>query len=119
MKDYFAQIPFASGAATQYFIAPFRCTLNDVSGVVQADPGDAETVTFKDGAGGNSLGVLTFGTDIAAGAKGTYVPDTTYGSTVLEEGDLIEIVTSTAADAVCDMFLKLDENAMTVRDFDV
>ena len=110
-------IDFAAGAITHYFIVPYRCTLRDFTGIVQADPGDDETitVTHEPTVGGTStaLGVLTFGNTIAAGAIGTWVADTTTGNTVLGEGEYIVMVTSTAAAAQCNCDLELDPYART------
>lgn len=105
-------ITFATGAVTEYFRVPYRCTLRGVSGVVQADPGDAETITVTGGAtvatATTALGTLTFGTDIAAGATGTWAANATTGSTVLEAGAFLKLVTSAAAAAKCDMIIELD-----------
>lgn len=108
-------IAFAAGALTTYFYVPYRCTLRAISGIVQGDPGDAETVTVTGGAtvatATTALGVLTFGTDIAAGAIGTWAADATTGDTVLEAGSYLKFVTSAAAAAVCDLDIELDPYA--------
>jgi hypothetical protein len=107
---------FASGASTTYFQVPYRCTLRKVSGIVQADPGDAETVTVTGGAtaaAATALGVLTFGTDIAAGAVGVWAADATTGNTVLEAGSFLKFVTSTGDAAVCNLNIELDPYART------
>ena len=106
---------FATGALTTYFIVPYRCTLRDITGIVQADPGDDETVTVttEPTVGGTStaLGVLTFGNDIAAGAVGAWVADATTGGTVVEAGAFFKFVTSAAAAAVLDVNIELDPHA--------
>ena len=108
---------FASGALTTYFLVPYRCTLRDFTGIVQADPGDDETVTVTGGAtvatATTALGVLTFGNDIAAGAIGTWVADTTTGDTILEEGYYVKMVTTAAAAAVLDINIELDIYALS------
>lgn len=104
-------ISFASGAVTEFFQVPYRCTLRNVSGIVQADPGDAETITFTGGAttaAATALGTLTFGSDIAAGAVGTWAADATTGNTVLAAGSYIKMVTSAASAAKCDLIIELD-----------
>lgn len=85
-----------AAASSHYYPAPFRCTVRGLDLAPNADPGDAETVTVKKGS--DSVGVLTFGTDIAAGASGTYVSDTTNGHLVFNEGDniILEISQLTA-----------------------
>lgn len=110
-------IAFAAGAVTEYFRVPYRCTLRGVSGIVQADPGDGETITVTGGAtvaAATALGTLTFGTDIAAGAIGTWAADATTGTTVLESGSYLKLVTSAAAAAKCDLIIELDPFARTI-----
>ena len=110
---------FASGATTTYFDLPYTSTLRNVTGIVQADPGDAETVTITgggtvaSGAAGaiNTLGVLTFGTTIAAGAKGTWEADSTNGGMTLLAGSILKMVTTAASAAVCDLDIELDPYA--------
>jgi phosphoribosylaminoimidazole (AIR) synthetase len=113
------RMAFAAGAKTSYFQVPYRCTLRKVSGIVQADPGDAETVTVttEPTVGGTSaaLGTLTFGTDIAAGAVGTWAADATTGATVIEKGEFIKFVTSAGADADLDLNIELDPYARTTE----
>jgi len=108
---------FAAGALTTYFIVPYRCTLRDLTGIVQADPGDDETVTVTTeptvGGTGIDLGVLTFGNDIAAGAVGAWVADTTTGDTVVEAGAFLKFVTTAAATAILDINIELDPYALS------
>jgi len=110
----------ANGAAvTTYLEVPYRCTVLDIAGIVQADPGDAQTVTVTNEAtvGGTAiaLGVLTFGSVIAAGAIGTYVANATTGKSVLAKGSFLKFVTSADGDAVAilDMSIELDPHART------
>lgn len=106
---------FASGAQTSYFLLPYRCTVREISAIVQADPGDADTITVTGEAtvGGTStdIGVLTFGTDIAAGAIATWTADATEGETVLEAGTFLKFVTSAASAATVNMDIELDPYA--------
>ena len=109
------QTAFATGAITTFFRVPYRCTVRGINGIVQGDPGDAVTVTVTGGATAaaatTAIGVLTFGTDIAAGATGTWAADATTGDTVLEEGEVLKFVTSAAAAANCDIDIELDPYA--------
>ena len=106
---------FASGATTTYHPLLFKCTLRNVVAVVQADPGDAETITVTYGATAatatTAMGVLTFGTDIAAGAKATWTADATYGNTVMAEGGFLKFVTSAASAADVLIDIELDPYA--------
>lgn len=108
-------IAFATGAGTTFFQVPYRCTVREITGIVQADPGDDETVTVTGGATAatatTAIGVLTFGSDIAAGAVGTWGADASTGDTVLEAGSYLKLVTSAAAAAVCDINIELDPYA--------
>ena len=109
------QTAFAAGATTTYLSVPYRCTLRDITGIVQADPGDAETITVTGGAtvaaATTALGVLTFGTDIAAGATGTWAANSSTGDTVLEAGHILKFVTSAASAANVDLNIELDPHA--------
>ena len=100
-------LAFANGAGSPgYITAPFDCTVLDVQCTAQGDPGDAETVTVSEG--GTTVGVATFGTDIAAGAKATYVADTTNGDRVVDKGDVITLTPSNgdaAANCHCNLIL--------------
>lgn len=106
---------FAAGAATTYFRIPYRCTVRDINAIVQADPGDAETitVTHEPTVGGDStaIGTLTFGSDISAGAVATWAANSSTGDTVLEGGGFLKFVTSAAAAANCDIDIELDPYA--------
>ncbi len=106
---------FAAGAVTTYFRLPYRCTVRDINAIVQADPGDAETitVTHEPTVGGTStaIGTLTFGSTIAAGAIAVWAANATTGATVLEAGTFLKFVTSAAAAAACDIDIELDPYA--------
>ena len=107
---------FASGGeVTTYFQLPYECTLRAVTGIVQGDPGDDETITITgggsvaSGAGGatNALGVLTFGSDIAAGAVGSWTPNITTGGMTLLSGSLLKLVASQGT-AACDIDIDIE-----------
>lgn len=85
-----------TNAASTYFVqAPYRCTILDVRATAQnSDIGDADTVVVTSGIGGTDVGTATFGSDIAAGAKATYAPDTTNGKLVVAAGAIIQVVVS-------------------------
>jgi len=106
---------FAAGALTTYFQLPYRCTVREVSAIVQADPGDNETitVTYEPTVGGTStaIGTATFGATIAAGAVSTWAANGTTGDTVLAAGGFLKFVTSAAAAAVCNVNIELDPYA--------
>ena len=109
-------ITWATGAVTENFQVPYRCTLRKITGVCQADIGDAQTVTVT---GGNAvgattaLGVLTWGSTIAAGAVGTWATNATTGGTVLEAGHYLKLVTSAGAAGKVDLLIELDPYART------
>jgi hypothetical protein len=108
---------FASSAKTSYFQVPYRCTLREVSGIVQGDPGEDQTVTVTNeptvGGTASTLGVLTFGEEITAGAVGAWAADADEGAMVMEKGEFIKFVTSVGADAVLNMNIELDPYART------
>jgi len=102
-----------TAAAIKYFRVPYKCTVRDLKVTVQADPGDAETVTLE--SGGATIGVVTLGTDIAAGAYADVVKDASEGDTVLAKNDLLTLTASqvtAVADYVLD--LELDPKARAV-----
>jgi len=105
-----------TNAATTYFqTIPYDCMVKTVRAIAQnSDIGDADTVTLKN-ADGNTIGVATFGTDIAAGAKATYAADATYGNYRFSAGDVLTIVVS-ALDAAGDRVkadIELDPYALS------
>ena len=105
----------ATGAVTLPFVCPYACTVRGLIGAVSADPGDAETVTLTNATQSVTLGVLLFGTDIAANAKGVWTADVTAGETVNALGDvLLFTVTQLTAAAVFEMILELDPKCRAV-----
>ena len=110
-------VDFASGAGTTtYFQLPYRCTMRELRGIVQADPGDGETVTVTHeptvGGSSTAIGVMTFGTTISAGAVGAWVADSTDGDKVMEKDEFLKFVPSSgAATATCDLNIELDPYA--------
>jgi len=108
-------LAFAAGALTTYKRIPYRCTIRDIVAVVQADPGDAETITVTYGAtaatASTAIGIVTFGTDIAAGALGTWTANSTTGDTVCAEGGFLKFVTTAASAAAVDMDIEFDPYA--------
>lgn len=98
-----------AGVETLPFVCPYKCTVRDLIGAVSEDPGDGETVTLTNATKSKTLGVITWGSDIAANAKGVWVADTTNGNYVNAAGDVLLFTTSdcTAA-AVFHMLLELD-----------
>jgi len=63
-----------SGETKWYVQAPFACHVEDVLATSgNSDIGDADTVVVKNGKAGTTIGTATFGSDIASGAKATYV----------------------------------------------
>lgn len=114
---------FASGSTMNtYRIIPYDCTLRNVTGIVQADPGDDETVTITGGgavASGisgatNALGTLTFGSAISSGATGTWAADATTGSMTLLAGSILKMASSSgSAAADCDLTIELDPHALS------
>ena len=102
----------ASSAMTTYMAVPYRCTMRNLTGIVQADPGDSETVTVTYGTAAAScstaIGVLTFGSSIAAGAVGTWAADASTGDTVMASGGFLKFVTTAGAAAQCDLDVELD-----------
>lgn len=93
-------------------IVPCRCTIQEIQATPDADPGDAETITIAQG--GTDIGVLTFGTDIAAGAVGVYAADATNGKMVLAAGSVVTLtITALTAAATFAGYIDFDEYART------
>jgi len=113
-KIDFSLLGATGGAATFYIPVPVRCTIKTAQAAASVDPGDAETIEFYDGS--NKVGTLTYGSDIAAGATGTYAADGTYGQTIFDAGDVVKVVISqlTAAATFCG-YIEFDEYARTVQ----
>ena len=99
-----------TGGTTRYWTVPYRCTFRDLIAVAgNSDPGDAETVTVVNATQSVTLGVATFGSDIAAGAKATWVADTTYGDTVCASGDILTFcATADANTDIIELTFELD-----------
>ena len=99
--------------AIKYFRVPYKCTVRNLRVTVQADPGDAQTVTIT--GGGQTIGVTTLGSGIAAGAYAELTKNATYGDTILAKNDLLTLTANqvaTVADYVLD--LELDPKARAV-----
>jgi len=92
-----------NSAGTYFFTMPYRAKVKTIYATAQnSDIGDADTVTIYDGlAGTNTVGVATFDSDIAAGAKATYAKNATYGETIYAAGTVVKVVVS-ALDAAGD-----------------
>lgn len=109
-------VEFASGAGTTtYFQLPYACTMRDLKGIVQSDPGDAVTVTVTYGstdAAATAIGLLTFGSTILAGAVGTWAADDTDGETIMAKDGYLKFEPSSGeAAATCDLNIELDPYA--------
>ena len=113
-KIDFSLLGSASADVTFYIPVPTRCTVKSVQAACSVDPGDADTITITKAT--TAIGVLTYGTDIAAGATGTYAADATTGQTIFEAGDVIKVVISTlgAAATFCG-YIVLDEYARVTQ----
>ena len=106
----FSIIGSTDAAYSNYVPVPVRCTLLGAQASPDADPGDAETITFANGS--STLGTLTFDSDIAAGATGTYTANSTYGDLVVAADGVIKItVSQCSAPAVFQGYLEIDPNA--------
>ena len=97
------------------FVCPYACTVRGLIGAVAADPGDAESVTLTNVTQSVTLGVLLWGSTIAANAKGTWTADVTEGETVNAKGDvLVFTVTQLTAATVFSLLLELDPKCRAV-----
>lgn len=110
----FSLLGSASAAATFYIPVPARCTVKNIQAACSVDPGDADTITISKG--DTTVGVLTYGTDIAAGATGVFAADATHGETIFEAGEVIKVVISqlAAAATFCGSIV-LDEYARVTQ----
>lgn len=97
---------FASGSTTERVVVRYPCVVRDADAVVNADPGDNETIEIKKES--TLIGTLTFGESIAAGATATYTPDPDHGNDVIEKGDVLSFVTSAAAAAPYHLTIEYD-----------
>ena len=113
-KIWFSILGSSSAAVDFYVPVPLRCTILGMQAACSADPGDAETITLASGS--NTIGVLTFGSTIAAGAVGTYAADATHGNDVLAAGGVLKLTISqlTAAATFCG-YIEFDQFACTVQ----
>jgi len=113
-KIDFSLLGATGGATTFYIPVPSRSTIKTVQAACSADPGDGETITVSKGS--TTVGVLTYGTDIAAGATGVYAADSTGGETIFAAGEVVKVVISqlTAAATFCG-YIEFDEFARTVQ----
>ncbi len=105
-----------TGGTTRYFQAPYRCTFRDLIAIAgNSDPGASETVTVVNATQSKTLGVATFGADIAEGAKAVWVADTTNGDLVNAEGDIITFeATADAATDIIELLFELDPKCRAV-----
>ena len=79
-----------TGAGASVFIpVPVKSFLLKAVAVIDGDPGDAKTFTFKSGS--TTIGTLTFGSDVAAGDTAEYVPDATDKKTEVNRTTPIEV----------------------------
>lgn len=113
-KIDFCLLGATGGTATFYIPAPARCNIIRAQAACSVDPGDGETITLEKGA--NTVGVLTFGTDIAAGAVGVYAANATHGESIFDENEVIKVTISqlTAAATFCG-YIEIDEYARTTQ----
>jgi len=105
----------ATGATADFYVpVPYACTIKTVQAAASADPGDAETITVAKAS--TTVGVLTYGSTIAAGAVGTYAADATGGETKLAAGDVIKLtISQLTAAATFVGYIQIDPFAMTVQ----
>ena len=99
-----------TGGTTRYWTCPYRCTFRDLIAVAgNSDPGDTPaSVTVNNHSDTKVLGASTFGTDIAVGAKGTWVAgvDSDY---VCAEGDILSFVVVAAVNTdIIELLFELD-----------
>jgi len=99
-----------TGGTLRYWQVPYRCTFRDLVVIAaNSDIGDSKTVTVDNVTQSVELGVATFGTDIAAGAKAVWAADSTYGDTVCADGDVLTFTaTSTANTDIIELIIELD-----------
>jgi hypothetical protein len=99
-----------TSGTTRYWQVPYACTFRDLIAIAgNSDPGVSETVTVTNATQSHTLGVATFGADIAAGAKATWVADATYGNLVCAAGDILTFVaTADAATDIIELIIELD-----------
>lgn len=86
--------------ADAYLAVPYNCTLRDIIGTCQADPGDGEVITVTENSAGTILGTYTFGSSIAAGATGTWAANATTGDHVIVAGEVLKFQITQCSAAV-------------------
>ena len=89
------------GVAYTAFPCPYACTFRDLKGVVNIDPGDDETITVTNATQVTTVGVLLFGSDIAANALGAWTADVTSGEIVIAKDDILVFTSSDCTAAAC------------------
>lgn len=111
---------FVSGSTPETFMkVPYECTIRDVTAVLQGDPGDGDTLTIEgggsvaSGAAGatTTLGVVAFGSGVAAGTVGTWTEDATNGGMTLLAGSMLSFTLSDGTAADVDIDIELDPYA--------
>ena len=114
MKLWFT-VTGGTGADTIVYIpVPVKGTILDAGAACSADPGDAETIVLASGS--TTVGTITFGSGIAAGAVGTYGADATNGETVFAAGSSIKATVSTLTAAATFVgYVELDEFARVTQ----
>jgi len=100
----------STGGTARYWQVPYACTFRDLIAIAgNSDIGDSKTVTVYNSTQTATLGVATFGVDIAEGAKAVWVADTTNGDLVNAEGDILTFTcTSTANTDIVELIIELD-----------
>ena len=103
-----AGVAGGAGAYTA-FPCPYRCTVRDLTGVVNISPGTGDTVTVTNATQGTTVGVMTWAGVAAINSLGAWVADTTDGDTVCAEDDVLVFTTSVCTNAACfTLALELD-----------
>lgn len=103
----------AGNAKTYKFALPFKCEILDIEAVKAGANGaagaGADTLTFKNGAGGATIAVLDLqGTTFAAGVGSAKVASTWgAGSAVIPAGGVVEIVTAQTTNCACSFTVHL------------
>ena len=107
------QVDWATGGTQDhYVVVPYECTVRTALATCDADPGDGDTITIAYGA--TTIGVVTFGSSIAAGATGTYAVDASGKDTRVPAGGVLKITMSQSDAAVAGyLSIQLDEYGCT------
>jgi len=113
-KLWFSVLGSSSATADFYVPVPYACIIKTVQAAASADPGDAETITVAKAS--TTVGVLTYGSTIAAGALGTYAADSTGGETAFAAGDVVKLtISQLTAAATFVGYITVDPFVMTVQ----